>query len=131
MVPCQTEFGSVFAGRTSRTPRASWPRMGEVPRNAWKYHQRRLETIHEEPFGPSPKLMDACPAEAHYGHGWQRSDGSEITIGADCAGIGSSIQAVTDIAAKSRVEFICELCDGARGICQAFAQPHAAHIDLT
>ena len=87
-----------------------------------KYHQRRFETISEEPFGPSTTL-EACPAETPFGQGWQRDDGSEITIGADCAGIGPSIQAVTDIAAKSGVEFVCELRDEARQICQAFAQP--------
>ena len=48
-----------------------WVNYREMP---GKYHQRRLETVSEEPFGPSPTL-DACPAETQYGQGWQRSNG--------------------------------------------------------
>ena len=101
-----------------------WANFKEMP---GKYHQRQLE--HDQPTG-SPTIA-ACEAIVNHGWCWARKDGQPISISADCAGIGSGIQGFKDVIENAKVEFICELCDEAREICEAYAQPNATHIDLT
>ena len=45
---------------------------------------------------------------------FQREGGKRVTIGADCAGLGSALEAICSVAPDAEVEFVSEIDDKAR-----------------
>ena len=65
-----------------------------------------------------------------HGLGWIRSDNTPITIGADCAGIGSGIQGIAEVCTEHQTAFMSEINDDTRHICQHYAQPQACQSNV-
>ena len=116
-------YGRTQESSRRTSSRSAWVSKDQVSQSCekpGKYHQRKLAELEEDRQSePEP----ASVALVAHGEGWLRSDNTPITIGADCAGIGSGIQGIADTCAEHRVEFISEVSDEARRICQDYAQP--------